>query len=146
MSMGNIRTISEDNWSRIADGIQFRDTPGHGFVVLNAVRMDEMREEYPMLLSEENLHGMHNQFEEDCEWSRVFCAFWRELNPIQVAAAVRTLSLYYPSQFRDWIKAIADAGDTFGLLEIAPEDTKVKPDGRDGQELSLGAYIASCIL
>ena len=46
MSMGNIRTISEDNWSRIADGIQFRDTPGHGFVVLNAVRMDIVIKQY----------------------------------------------------------------------------------------------------
>ena len=116
--------MSEDNWSRIADGIQFRDTPGHGFVVLNAVRMDEMREEYPMLLSEENLHGMHNQFEEDCEWSRVFCAFWRELDPKNVTGAVKTLSRWYPAQFHEWLRAIAERNEVEELYRHAWNGTR----------------------
>ena len=132
---------SEDNWSRIADGIQFRDTPGHGFVVLNAVRMDEMREEYPMLLSEENLHGMPDQFEEDCEWSRVFCAFWRELDPKSVTGAVKTLARWYPIQFSEWIRTISERGEIEELYNIVPPETEVSSAGRDSPIISLSVVL-----
>ena len=117
--------MSKDNWSRIADGIQFRDTPGHGFVVLNAVRMDEMREEYPMLLDEENLHGNPSQFEEDCEWARVFCAFWRELDPNNVMGAV------------------VEKNEVEELLGIVPPETQVHILGASSPRVSLSMHISA---
>ena len=83
-------------------GIHFRYTPGHGYIVLSSARLAAM----PAVLktSSRFYDAGSSYFEEDSEWARVACAFPQYFTGQEQQNAQETLAHYHPDIFLAWGK------------------------------------------
>lgn len=84
------------------EGIRFHSTPSHGYIVLTSKRLSQM----PEVLKQptEFYSAGSPYFEEDCEWSRVACAFPEYFTGKEQEQAQETLKTYHQDIYEDWIR------------------------------------------
>ena len=126
---------------QVIENIVYKSTPSHGYFVLEENRLPLMRQEHPSLTKPDNYYDGGMEFEHDCEWSRVVCAFWREFKVKDVQNAIKSLSAWHPLLMTGWAHEIDRAHQTKELIELVGKDLPVKLAGRKSEEVTIEEYF-----
>lgn len=101
-----------DASEKVAFGIMYYVTPGHGGYHLSQGRLKQMPRE---LLVSDNPYFQrlieNGWFEEDCEWARVALAFPQFFSADVVEHAHELGRLYFPSAYSVWLQVVVGSAD-----------------------------------
>lgn len=93
-----------DHVEKVAEGIHFVSTSSHGGFELSPERLAKM----PACL---RMRG--GWYEEDCEASKVVCAFPEHFDERQVKLAIESLKNWFPDVYEEWTGESLQEGESF---------------------------------
>jgi hypothetical protein len=126
--MKHLHTSQNDTaWYQVASGIKFKSTPGHGWIVLDTYKLNQMKSRHPELVLSPPLHGKMSCYEEDCEINLVILAFWQDLHSeFNLNIAVRSVVSWYPVMFCRWVLKCIETGEIDEILQVLDKDLEIE--------------------
>jgi len=125
--MKYLKSNSRNTWYSVINGITFKSTPGHGWLVLASYRLEQMKKRHPELVLTPPLHGYMTNYEEDCEINLPILAFWKEMQgQFDISTAIKSTAYWYPVIFCRWVLACVESREINEILDAVGGDFPIK--------------------